>query len=212
MEDYQTPKLGEQFKDGMCKEKCTRVNSKGSLIYSCSVSASQPMFHLPENCPVRSQKAWCDEEIFVPSIRLLMKLNDQETPHQKAAHVQEAMQQAFLALSIATPDQTMFDVAKSADNQQFVFKYLLVNVAKIFNEAGQNPRLYSQLLFMLTFDVPMREQAVFSCSQDQQFFGMTGLARHKKIVGSYKNSSSKQYVSMMFNFITDKLIEKGGHD
>lgn len=68
-------------------------------------------------------------------------------------------------MKIATPYKVSSDIG--AYEQQRVSKYLLLELCKIFEKAKTNPRLYSQLLYVILFNVPHNEQIYYTLLKQQ---------------------------------------------
>ena len=94
-----------------------------------------------------------------------------ETPHGKAQLIKQAyceVQEQFL--SVLRPYSQKSDFG--ADEQTLIDKVLLVEYACLFstsNSGGKSekhPRLYSNLLFTLLFDVPENEKLLWQLTQD----------------------------------------------
>ena len=46
---------------------------------------------------------WCDPFIYSASLKTLLRVSDEETPHLKAIYIDDAVNQAINAMKIATP-------------------------------------------------------------------------------------------------------------
>ena len=59
-------------------------------------------------------REWCTPDIFNNSIRLFMKIGEEETPHEKAAYIEESITLALDQLFITKPQED-----RSADPDWF---------------------------------------------------------------------------------------------
>ena len=72
---------------------------------------------------------WLEDAIYSNSIRLLMKIGEEETPHNKAAYVNEAIHLAVNAMSIARPQEKEMN---NPNYLEFLYRYLTLQVALYF--------------------------------------------------------------------------------
>lgn len=73
----------------------------------------------------------------------------------KAIYIDDAVTQAIDAILISTPYKKS-DAFGEPDRMR-VMRHLLLEYCKIYDRANTNPRLYSQLLYILHFNVPQNE-------------------------------------------------------
>jgi hypothetical protein len=95
---------------------------------------------------------WCDPFIYTASLKTLLKVSDEATPHMKAIYIDDAVTQAMNAMKISTPYKK--SDAFGEPERQRVMRHLILEMCKIYDKANTNPRLYSQLLYILLFNVP----------------------------------------------------------
>jgi len=53
---------------------------------------------------------WCDPFIYSASLKTLLKIADEPTPHQKSIYIEEAVKQAVNAMRIATPYKKLDEI------------------------------------------------------------------------------------------------------
>jgi len=102
-----------------------------------------------------SNPEWTNTHIYSSSLKTLLKIIDEETPHLKAIYITEAQNCAIHSLQIAAPYEKLEKYG--ADLQNRVTKHLMVEVCKIYEKAKTNSRLYSQLMFIHLFNIPVQE-------------------------------------------------------
>lgn len=81
-------------------------------------------------------------------------------------HIEEACKQAINAMRIATPYKKL-DEIQGADQLKRVTRHLMLEVCKIYEKAKTNPRLYTQLLYILLFNVPQNELIQYHLVKNQ---------------------------------------------
>ena len=91
---------------------------------------------------------------------MLLRVGEEPTPHRKAILIEDANRLAINAMSTATPYKKL-DAVAGADNLDRVTKHLMLEVSKIFDKALTNPRLFTQLMFILLFNVPQNEEIMY---------------------------------------------------
>jgi hypothetical protein len=84
---------------------------------------------------------WTDTYIYSASLKTLLRMTDEPTPHLKAIYIEDAVTQAINAMKIATPYKSSDSIGEP--ERQRVMKHLILEVCKIYDKAKQNPRLYS---------------------------------------------------------------------
>lgn len=95
---------------------------------------------------------WCNTTDYEPSLYKLMKLNETETPHGKALIIEQAVTDAMLTLKMTAPYKPSYK--RGEPERQRVIRYLILTTCKMFAKWGKQPRLHSNLLFALLFNVP----------------------------------------------------------
>jgi hypothetical protein len=75
-------------------------------------------------------KEWCDREIYNSALQTLCKIVDEETPHQKAIFIKEAVEQAENAIRISTPYMQYADFGEP--DRQRVMRYLMLRLCQVF--------------------------------------------------------------------------------
>ena len=75
-------------------------------------------------------------------------------------YIEDACKQAINAMRIATPYKKLDEIQGAAELLR-VTKHLMLEVCKIYDKARTNPRLYTQLLYVLLFNVPQNEQVMY---------------------------------------------------
>ena len=84
----------------------------------------------------------------------------------------------MLSLSIAAPYKKQSDV-DGAETYNRVVKHLMIETCKIYAKANTNPRLYSQLLYILLFNVPKNEEVWWELvTQDSDFTLLSQVEQH----------------------------------
>lgn len=104
---------------------------------------------------------WCNMKDYDPSLSKLIKLNEAETPHAKALLIEQAVTDAMLVLQIVTPYKTS-DKYGEGDRQR-VMRVLMLETCKMYHRYKITPRLHSNLLFTLLFNVPQNEIMTAMC-------------------------------------------------
>ena len=84
---------------------------------------------------------WTNTHIYSSSLKTLLKIIDEETPHLKALYIDDAKACAIHSLRIEAP-YTPGD-KYDGELQGRVTKHLMVEVCKIYEKAKTNSRLYS---------------------------------------------------------------------
>ncbi len=84
---------------------------------------------------------WCDPYIYSASLKTLLRVADEATPHIKAIYIEDAVTQAINAMKISTPYKSSDSIGEP--ERQRVMKHLILEVCKIYDKAKTNPRLYS---------------------------------------------------------------------
>ena len=92
-----------------------------------------------------------------------------------------------------------------------MYHFLLVQVSCIYADAGQNPRLYSQFLFVLLLDVPYRELAMENLTKDKgdEFIRKSEQEQHMAFIEQLKKSESRKGPLMMIFQVMKDLLREG---
>ena len=73
------------------------------------VEKSGKIFNLRLGLAFCKHREWCDPEIFNDSICMFMKIGEVETPHEKAACIEESITLALDKLFITKPQEQSMD-------------------------------------------------------------------------------------------------------
>ena len=76
-------------------------------------------------------REWTNTHIYSSSLKTLLKINDEETPHMKALYIDDAQRCAMLSLAIAAPYKKQSDV-DGAETFNRVVKHLMIETCKIY--------------------------------------------------------------------------------
>lgn len=91
---------------------------------------------------------------------------DETSPHVKAILIEESVTQAISAMKIATPYKK--SDAYGEPERKRVMRHLILEICKVYECAhNRNPRLYSQLLYIVLFNIPQNELLQYSLIKQQ---------------------------------------------
>lgn len=110
----------------------------------------------------------------------------------------------MLAMELALPLKPMD--YKSADIQKWVLKFLVVRLCVFLRKMGQTPRLHTNLVFIMSFDICMKEEATWRCSQSESFGSLTSSQRFDQITAKIQSVSGKSFAKMLFDILQDLVM------